>query len=203
MQKVLIHGLGQTSSDWETVKKHLPISEKISCPDLYALAQHKNMTYDNLYQTFSHYCNNFDSQLHLCGISLGAVLALHYAIENPKHIHSLILIAPQFKMPKNLLTIQSLLFLLMPEKCFQEMPISKQDTINLTNTMRHLDFSGEVKHISCPVFIVCGMQDKANKKAAIQLNREIPHSELHFVENAGHELNKDAPEYLADLIKNV
>lgn len=203
MQKILIHGLGQTLSDWDAVKKYLPISEKICYPDLYALAQDKNMTYDNLYQGFSHYCNNFDNQLHLCGISLGAVLALHYATENPEHIHSLLLIAPQFKMPKKLLTIQNLLFFLMPERCFREMPIGKHEMISLTNSMRHLDFSKEVKHITCPVVIICGMQDKANRKAAIQLNREISHSKLHFVENSGHEVNKDVPEYLADLVQNI
>ena len=203
MQKILIHGLGQVSSDWEDVKKHLPISEKINCPNLYAMIPDKKMTYDNLYQGFSAHCNAFDSPLHLCGISLGAVLALHYAIENPERIHSLLLIAPQFKMPKYLLTIQSILFRLMPKKCFKGMPISKQEIINLTNTMRHLDFSREIKHITCSVLIVCGTHDKANKKAAIQLYGEILHSELYFVENAGHEINKESPEYLADLIKNI
>lgn len=203
MQKIMIHGLGQTSSDWDAVKKFLPVSEKISCPDLYTLIQDKSMTYDSIYQGFSNYCNDFDNPLHLCGISLGAVLALHYAIDNPTHIHSLLLIAPQFKMPKNLLAIQSLLFFLMPKRCFKDMPIGKREIINLTNTMRHLDFSEKVKHISCPVFIVCGTQDKANKKAAVLLNREIPHSEIHFVENVGHEVNKDLPEYLANIIMKI
>ena len=35
--------------------------------------------------------------LNLCGLSLGAVLALNYAIDFPKKVNSLILIAPQYE----------------------------------------------------------------------------------------------------------
>ena len=35
----------------------------------------------------------------LCGLSLGGVLALNYAIEHPEKIKGMVLIATQYKMP--------------------------------------------------------------------------------------------------------
>ena len=48
------------------------------------LVHSKEVTYDNLYAAFSDYCNQYDEPIDLCGLSLGGVLALNYAIQYPK-----------------------------------------------------------------------------------------------------------------------
>ena len=56
-----------------------------------------------MYAAFCDYCGGFSQSLNLCGLSLGAVLALNYAIDFPQRVNSLILIAPQYDMPKFLI----------------------------------------------------------------------------------------------------
>ena len=44
------------------------------------------------------------------------------------------------------------------------MGFKKADVINLCGTMAELDFSDSLHKVSCPVLIVCGEKDNANKK---------------------------------------
>lgn len=48
--------------------------------------------------------------------------------------------------------------------------------------------------------ILCGEKDKANYAASVQLKEKIATSELSVVCNAGHEINKDDPEKLSEII---
>lgn len=64
-----------------------------------------------------------------------------------------------------------MLFHLMPNSAFSKMGFKKADVINLCGTMAELDFSDSLYKVSCPVLIVCGEKDTANKK--IQKNFTI------------------------------
>ena len=106
-------------------------------------------------------CNEYHSKISICGISLGVILALNYAVEHLQKVQSLILIAPQFKMPKGMLYVQSIAFHLMPEIKFLEMGISKKDALSLIKSMLRLDFRAELSRLTCPVMIICGEKDRA------------------------------------------
>lgn len=68
--------------------------------------------------------------------------------------------------------------------------------------MMDLNFSQNLKNISCPVLVICGEKDKANKKATKNIAENIIKSEIQFVKNAGHEVNTDSPKELAEIIKS-
>ncbi len=133
----------------------------------------------------------------LCGISLGAVLALNYAINHTEKVKSLILIAPQYKMPKLLLKLQNIIFRIMPENSFLSTGMEKKDIIRLTNSMMKLDFQDNLGNILCPTLIICGKKDSANIKAAKKLVNLISNAKFIVIDNAGHEINMIAPHRLA------
>jgi pimeloyl-ACP methyl ester carboxylesterase len=135
--------------------------------------------------------------LNLCGLSLGGMLALHFAIDNPEKVKTLTLIGTQYKMPKTLLKFQNIVFSIMPKSVFKNMGFQKKDIICLTNSMIDLDFSAKLKDVACNTLILCGTKDSANKKASKCLAESIIGSELKLIENAGHEVNKDNPKALA------
>ena len=197
MQHIFIHGLGQGPTSWDRVISFLTESIKPNCPDLSSFAEGKDIVYANLYTAFSKYCDNFSEPLCLCGLSLGGVLALNYAIDNPLKVKSLILIGVQYKMPKTLLKVQNIIFRVMPRSVFKSMGFSKSDIIKLTTSMMDIDFSKELNRISCSALIVCGAKDTANKKAAKELFDNIKGAKLQIIENAGHEVNVDSPEKLS------
>lgn len=202
MNYLFLHGLGQPSSSWETTICNMDTKAEVLCPNLYDLLQDKEITYKNLYKSFSEYCSTFSEPLMICGLSLGGVLALQYAIEHPENVDSMVLVGTQFKMPKQLLKFQNAVFRLMPDRMFQQSGLGKHDFINLIKTMMHLDFQQYLEKITCPVLIVCGERDKANKKASAQLKAQIPNAEMVVIKQAGHEVNIDAPEKLGKLLND-
>lgn len=54
------------------------------CPNLAELAQGNEVTYKNIYAVFSDFCNKNEGSIDLCGLLLGGILALNYAIDYPK-----------------------------------------------------------------------------------------------------------------------
>lgn len=200
MKTIFAHGLGQNSSSWDKIICNLAICENIICPDLPLFTVGKECTYENLYRYFSNYCVKNSDSLNLCGLSLGAVLALNFAIENPQKVSSLILIAPQCKMPKKLLKLQNAVFRFMPDSAFKEIGFDKKDFIKLTNSMINLDFSENLINISCPVLVMCGENDKANRAASEKIAASIPNAEFKYIKNSGHEVNMDAPERLVEAV---
>lgn len=201
MQYLFIHGLGQTSSSWDETIHSIKKPIHPLCPDLCAILNNQDVTYQNLYTSFSKYCDGIAEPLHLCGLSLGSILALHYTLEHPSKVQSLVLIGSQYKIPKFLIKLQNIIFRLLPQSAFQKMGFTKKDFINLTNSMLNLNFSQNLKSISCPTLIICGQKDKANKKASEQLAQYIPKAELQILEHIGHEVNMESPQKLAEVIE--
>lgn len=138
--------------------------------------------------------------LRLCGLSLGAVLALDFAIRHKDKMASLVLIGAQYKTPRLLIAFQNLLFRCMPSKAFDSMGISKSNMIQLSHSMRSLDFTSQLSEIVCPVVILCGEKDRANQKASKRLKELLPQAVLHIIPHAGHEVNKDAPDAIAAIL---
>lgn len=68
---------------------------------------------------------------------------MHYGIEHLQKVKSLALIAAQYKMPKNLLAFQNVIFRFMPNSMFQQMGLGKTPFIQLSKSMMELDYSEE------------------------------------------------------------
>ena len=179
MKYLYLHGLGQNPDSWNRTIKETKVSESSVSLSLSEMLEGKSTTYKELYSSFSGECDKENEEIVLCGLSLGAVLALNYAIDHPDKVKALVLIAAQYKMPKKLLKVQNMLFHLMPNSAFNKMGFKKADVISLCGTMAELDFSDSLHKVSCPVLIVCGEKDKANKKTSKELCHYLNNSYFH------------------------
>ena len=141
MKYLYLHGLGQKPDSWDRVIKETNVLGSSISLSLAKMLEGKNVTYGELYSAFSGECDKADEEIVLCGLSLGAVLALNYTIDHPDKVKALVLIAAQYKMPKKLLKFQNMLFRLMPNSMFKQIGFKKADVINLCNMMSELDFS--------------------------------------------------------------
>ena len=103
---------------------------------------------------------------HLCGLSLGGILALDYTLEHPEAVKTLVLIGTPHKVPKAAFALQNVVFRLLPQSTFASMAFDKKNTFALEDSMRDLDFIGRVQKIRCPTLILCGEKDGANLKSA-------------------------------------
>lgn len=201
MKVVFLHGLGQTAKDWQAVAEFTAAAD-VDCPELFSSAK-GSFTYDDILAWLENRYTDEAEPFVLCGLSLGAVLALDYSIRHPDKITSLILIGAQYKVPTMLIDLQNIIFRLMPSKMFDSTGLSKADTIKLSHSMRTLDFSRSLDKITCPVTIICGEKDTANLEASKKLKELLPQSRLNIVPDAGHEVNKCAPDAISAVINNL
>lgn len=198
--KIFVHGSGHKATSWEKTISYMTNNEDIVCPNLSSILEGKEASYENLYFSFVKYCNEFDGQIHLCGLSLGGILALNFALDFPQKVKTLVLIGTPYKVPKVAFSFQNIIFRFLPKSIFETMAFDKKNTFALGDTMKNLDFSDRVKNIKCPTLILCGKKDSANMKSADYLSQSIRSAELKIIENTGHVVNEENPKALADIL---
>lgn len=198
--KILVHGSGHKATSWNKTISYMAANEDIICPNLSTILEGKEASYENLYSSFVKYCNEIDGQIHLCGLSLGGILALNFALDFPQKVKTLVLIGTPYKVPKVAFSFQNMIFRFLPKSIFETMAFDKKDTFALGNTMKNLDFSNSVKSIKCPTLILCGKKDSANIKSAHYLAENIRSAELKIIEDTGHVVNEENPKVLAELL---
>ena len=197
VKNILIHGLGQNEKSWDEVEKLLSDDIKAEKPNLYEMMKNKEFNYDFLYNQFADYCNSFDENLNLCGLSLGGILALDYVKHYPDKVNSLTLIGVPYKIPKTLFKMQNFIFHLMPRGTFEKMGVSKKDFIALVKSMENIEIAEDVSKLQCKTLILCGRKDKTNMKSAKQFHQKIKNSNLKVIRNSSHEVNVDNPKELS------
>ena len=199
MEKViLIHGSGHKAASWNETVSRLDCRGDVLCPELSSLLMGKEASYPNLYASFADYCAQIRGPVHLCGLSLGGILAMNYAIDFPEQVKTLVLIGAPHKVPKVTFGLQTMVFRFLPKSVFETMAFDKKNTFALGSSMKNLDFSGRVQKIRCPTLILCGEKDGANLKSARFLAGHIPGAELQIIENTGHVVNEENPSALAE-----
>ena len=112
---LFLHGLGQGPDSWRAVAERLTGVDAV-IPDLGAMLAGR-ADYLALRGALFAVCDAEKAPLHLCGLSLGGVLALAYAAHRPERVASLVLIGTPYTMPKRLLKLQDLLFAITPRTC--------------------------------------------------------------------------------------
>ena len=197
-QTILIHGSGHKADSWEKTISYLDRREDVLCPELSAILNGREASFPNLRAAFAQYCAQAGGPVHLCGLSLGGILALDYALEHPENVKTLVLIGTPHRVPKVAFALQNVVFRFLPKSAFASMAFDKGDTFALGNSMKDLDFSGRLGELRCPTLILCGEKDGANLKSARFLAGHIPGAELRVIENTGHVMNEENPRALAE-----
>ncbi|WP_156299563.1 alpha/beta fold hydrolase [Streptobacillus canis] len=197
MKKVFIHGIGQSNAAWDEMKPHILGEAKYL--NLLNFDEESDDIYQELYNMLCKECNKEDGDVHLCGISLGGVMAMQYAIDFPQKVKSLILINTPYKIPVLLLKLQKLIFQCTPSIFFNK-GFSKKNSIKLISRIIEKNSWEEIKNIKAKILIIYGDKDKINKKFAIRLFKETLNSKIVKIENANHEINVEQPMKLLEEI---
>ena len=123
MKTVLLHGLGQTAQDWKEVVQQLSISD-VDCPELFSSTEDE-ISYSQILGDLEQRYSEEKEPLRICGLSLGALLAIDFAIQHEEKVASLVLIGAQYKVPSLLIDFQNLIFRCMPNKAFAGHELNK------------------------------------------------------------------------------
>ena len=200
MKKILIHGSGHKAISWQETISYMKDQKNILCPDLYSILNGQDATYENLYTSFVEYCSRIDGQIHLVGLSLGGIIAMNYALDFPEKVKTLVVIGTPHKIPKVAFEIQNVIFRFFPKSVFKEMAFDKKDTFALGNSIKKLEIADRMQEIKCPVLVICGEKDCANKKSAYYFSENIENVALCMIEKTGHVVNEENPKELARIL---
>lgn len=157
---------------------------------------------------------------HLCGLSLGAMVALQVYQQAPSCVSSLVLSGGQVHPNPVLMGLQETVMRILPKRQFESVPslvrqrypglvepaiteaqeIGKKGFLQVVQEMAKIDFRPLLPLIAVPSLILCGSQDRVNLPAARQLGREIPAAQLYIAPKAGHVWNLEYPDAFAQVV---
>ena len=135
-------------------------------------------------------------EVHVCGLSLGAMVALRAAAREPGRVASLILSGVQVHPPALLCAVQRLVMKLVPAAKFSagDPDVRKDTVLAVIGELARADLRGDLSRITARTLVICGSADRVNLGAARAAAAGITGAELRVIPGAGHVWNLQQPE---------
>lgn len=194
---VFLHGIGQGTESWDAQLAALPAGMtgvavplpglRDGDPAAFSLAAPARSVRDELDRRGV-------TVAHLCGLSLGAMVATRFALDYPERVASLVLSGGQVHPNPVLMGVQNAIMRVLPARMVTAPGMSKKTLLGVLDTMRTVDFRGELSKIAAPTLVLCGSKDRPNLPAARLLAAGISGAQLQIVPGAGHEWNTQMPD---------
>ncbi|MFA6190096.1 MAG: alpha/beta hydrolase [Candidatus Staskawiczbacteria bacterium] len=225
---LILHGWGSKIDRWSLVaEKIAEKGYKVIVPDLPGFGDSSALpgTWNN--NNYMKWAEDFIKEInltefYLAGHSFGGALAVKLAIKHPQDVKKLFLIAAasvrpkttQKKVLKNIAKIVNkfsfLPFYGLFRKAFYKFIIRKSDYMHVDNSMKETyknviseDLAQFTGFIRTPTIIIWGDKDNATPiEDAHFMSKKIKNAKLVIINGAGHALNKECPELLAEKIIN-
>lgn len=194
---VFLPGIGAGVDSWRHQIENLPDGFDVIQPILPGLSDggHAAFSFNAAAQTLLDELDQRQvARAHLCGLSLGAVVATVFAAEHPERVASLIVSAGQVRPPKFLMTMQNAIIRALPARIAAPDGMSKQAMLSVLREVAELDLRNDLAQIGAPTLVMCGAKDRPNLAAAHQLAEGISGAELQIVPGAKHEWNIQLPD---------
>lgn len=193
---VFLHGLGAGTDSWDHQIAALPDGFVGYAPPL-SIRREPDRATSMLQVTSDAVLKDLQDRgidrVHLCGLSLGAMIATRIAIDHPQQVASLVLSGSQVHPNSVLMKLQNAIIRVLPSRIAAPEGMSKETMLAVLRDIATADFRPELPKITAPTLVLCGAKDRPNLAAARELAEAIPAAELHIVPNAGHEWNSQLP----------
>jgi pimeloyl-ACP methyl ester carboxylesterase len=157
---------------------------------------------------------------HVCGLSLGAMVAVEIALRAPDLTASLILSGGQVHPQSLLMGVQRRALARASERDLMKPPallvkrfpdlapaatenmraLGKQRLLEAVDALSQVDFCHRLVDIAAPTLVLCGSRDWPNRRAARALARGIPQAKLRIVRGAGHVWNLERPALFTQIL---
>lgn len=226
---LILHGWGSSTKSWEKVQHYLArYGYKVIVPDMPGFGGSDSPPKAWHGDDYLAWLLNFietqklETPLNIVGHSFGGGLAMKLAIEYPKLVKNLILVSAARiytkhslykRIVKKIAQLGRKMFYFMPffsiiRKIFYRLIVGEKDYMRAEGVMRETmkliireDLTPELHKIQARTLIIWGTKDKATPiENAHLINEKVPGSELETIDGAGHALNLECPEKLAQMI---
>jgi len=214
---VFLHGLGTGPSGWKPQLEAFGASRAVLAPAL-----ELDSAFDFEAEARRVLGDLDAARIDLCGLSLGALVALRAAVDAPNRIRRLAVSAGFASLPRRLALLQLALggaTRLMPARLLRDqlcagVPGPHRETAKLETAQldgrairhafregRRFDVSAALERLTMPVLVLVGADDWANQRLSRRLAGQLPSAELEVIPGAGHVANLDAPDAFNEALR--
>ncbi len=159
----MLHGAGMSPPSWQDVVTELG-GRPLHAPWLRGLKPTQSGGFD-LDAAVSELLTRLDlddlEQVDLCGVQLGAMVALRMAAQAPAKVGRVVVVDTPVVPTATTQRVQLALMRLMPQRAFTEAGVTKQMAIEAMKAMAGLDLSHDLGQIGAPVLVVASEGDRA------------------------------------------
>lgn len=226
---LLLHGGGVAGWMWEPMRTHLPTGRRLIVPDLPGHGRSADQDYESHDATIDQLVRVIRRErrpVHVVGFSLGAQLAVLLAARHPDLVDHVVVISAQtvpLRAPGLMVSLlhasaglakkewfarmqASALFVpdeLMTDYVRTSASISRTTLVN--SVRENIAFTVPESWESCarPALILVGAREKPlMKRSASVLHDRLPSSTIEMVDDCGHGIPLQRPEWLAQRIRS-
>lgn len=202
-QVVFLHGLEAGPDSWDAQLATLPEGFSGSAPHIPGLSDEGEAEF-SFVGAAAEIVRGLDrrgvERAHMCGLSIGAMLALRIVVDHPDRVASLVLSGGQINPSQVVMGLQSALTRILPAWVIAPNGMSKRRTLAALDEVSRVDFRAHLPEVDVPALVLCGSWDLVNLPAARATVAGLPNARLRIVEGGGHELNVHRPaDFAAEL----
>jgi pimeloyl-ACP methyl ester carboxylesterase len=139
--------------------------------------------------------------VHLCGLSLGGVVAVRAAAQLGPQVASLVVtgtpVVPRRDLPAALRRFRRLPAPLLP--LFSDVT-GRADWLRMLDELEHTDLRDCLPQVTAPALVVCGSRDWRAMPAACELAGGLPGGRLWIAPHQGHSWPSASPELFGKVV---
>ncbi|MFE7506760.1 alpha/beta fold hydrolase [Promicromonospora sp. NPDC057488] len=201
---LFLPGLGSRPDPWDEQLSALPDGFAGLAPEIPGLDQAGTPGGFTFVGAARALCDLLDQQgverAHLCGLSLGGMVATQFTLDFPERVASLVLSGSQARPHPVLMRIARRGVRLLPERAARSRWMTKAMWLGALQVISEVNFRGRLASIHAPTLVLCGSRDLVNLPAARELAATIPNAKLRIVPRVGHPWNHQQPELFSRTI---
>jgi 3-oxoadipate enol-lactonase len=183
---VFLHGMGTGPEAWQPQVEAFSSSRRVLTPRLPLDADFQiGAEAARIWQIAD------STPTDVCGLSLGALVALRAALDEPQRVRRLVLCAGFSALPRSLRALQAVLG-----------AASRTSARAIFREGRRFDVTRELDRLTMPALVLVGERDRPNRRLSRALADRLPDAQFRLIEGAGHVANVDAPEAFNEALRS-
>jgi pimeloyl-ACP methyl ester carboxylesterase len=192
---MFLHGLGQTPQDWQDQVTALPDGWSAHAPWLAGLNPTDKPAFkmdEAVAALVSHLDAHGTERTHLCGSSLGAMVAIRFAARHPDRVDRLVVSGGQVRPARIVMTLQVGSMRRTPEEKFAKQGIDKQKAIAVVEGLAKVDLRPDLRLVQAPTLVLVGARERGSFAVSRLISKRIKQGKLGTIKGA-HPLNTASP----------
>jgi len=199
---VLLHGSGRAGRMWGPALAGLSAEWRVLAPDLPGFGRSEGpFTIAGAAQAVRDVIAVQTAPVHLCGLSLGGVVAVRAAAQLGAQVASLVLtgtpVVPRRDLPAALRRFRRLPGALLP--LFSDVG-GRREWLRMLDELEHADLRGFLPQVTAPALVICGSRDWRAVPAACELAGGLPGGRVWIAPHRGHSWPSTSPELFCKVV---